>query len=1096
MITKLFPPHFSRLVQRDRLLAALPSDGCWTVLCITAPAGYGKTVLAAQAADKWAQEIIWYQLDEYDNDPGVFLQYLAKALSRYVPDAAQEISSLMGRSDLRTGVRPLAAVIVNGLAQSSVRLAVVLDDYHLITESLVHTLAEEILLHLPPNVRLIIASRNIPQLKLTPLAVKGKVVEVAAKQLQFSEHEVAKLAQVWNWQAESDSVRTLTEMTGGWPVALRLLMGSWTEGMRNAAGDSRRDLYSYLASEVLRRQSPSVQSFLLCSSVLQVMNAPVCDRLMGRQDSQQVLNELEQQQLFVVRLEGEPQTYRYHQLFREFLLDCLGSEALRMHRRAGEITAKLGDLDQAIEHYRAGQDVMQCIPLVIEVGQRALQEGRWQTVARWLDALPASAVTSSPWLVLFRAQVEISQGRLQQAEQWLNQAAHMLTTTGDARAMLTIRILRARILRSWGRVEECLGILDEAADLAPQVLLHFDYWLEKSLALFFLGKFTESAEIIYQALEQLGDCTRGYSAACLFEGLGNVYYMLGQYHDALTYYDKAKSAAPGSVLPSYYVQDSISVIYQDWGELDRAYEYAQQCVQVKEKLGLVEALPSAYIQLAGILGGRGDLDGEERWHCKAAELEEQNKGEKYYQALNYAFWGKALTLQGRWVEAEIKVQQALAYARHLPGFVSGVCCEVGAAIYLHMGRMQEGQALTQKAVEILVGGQFKKAIAHAYALKAICDLANGDREQAVEAVKQFLYRAAEIGLVNSQLGFEHLFDPLLGLALEEGTEVAFVQRLLVQRSKAAIPLLAAAAAHQNSQVRLRSIAPLTQITDPQARQILHALCSDPDPIVRSTAYRIEGPTPIVTKHCTPNSILLRGLGPIHISFNGTSVDDVKWRSLKARDLLVYLVYAGEPVSKEKIIADLWPESGRSGSFHTVLYYLRQTLKQIGAKENLVQYVNGRYSLTAGSFFADWLQFEALINKAMDQETLTEQGVQWLEDATAIYRGDLLQELDYPWLAEGAERYRQLWVRARLQLAHHYIQEKQHSKALTHVQTVSRADPLLEEAYCLAMLAYFALGDGPSIKRQYQSLQRVLEKELGVKPSSETETLYNHLCDRC
>ena len=295
--TKLRAPRTRpNLVARPRLREALDrSEGCRLTL-VSAPAGFGKTTLLAEWLMERSEEdaVAWVSLEGSDNDPARFLAYVVGAL--------QEVEGGLGEGVLASLNAPepplLEAVVgglVNDLAAAGGGLTLVLDDYHVIHSKSVHEAVSLLLEHLPEHVHLVIASRTDPPLPLSRLRVRGQMTEIRAADLRFTPEEAtAFLRDAMGLALSAKDVAALEGISEGWVAALQLAALSMRDREDASAfiaafSGSDRHILDFLAEEVLERQPEDVRRFLLATSVLEGMAAPLCDALTGHSDGQALL---------------------------------------------------------------------------------------------------------------------------------------------------------------------------------------------------------------------------------------------------------------------------------------------------------------------------------------------------------------------------------------------------------------------------------------------------------------------------------------------------------------------------------------------------------------------------------------------------------------------------------------------------------------------------------------------------------------------------------------------------------------------------------------------------------------------------------------
>jgi len=320
---------------------------------VSAPPGFGKTTLLREWVGSLPRRVAWLSLDEADNDPVLFLRYVAAALN--------QADERIGRTLLEAGAsgspQELLIALINDLVAVGAELLLVLDDYHVIREFAVHELVGYLLANQPPSFHLVIGTREDPPLPLARMRARDQVTEIREHALRFSLEEAgAFLNCTMSLGLSAESVAALTSRTEGWITGLQLVgLALRQQGAADAfvaafAGDDRY-IVDYLMAEVLERAPEALRSFLRQTSILDRLSAPLCDALTGRDDSQAMLEHLEAANLFLVPLDNRREWYRYHVLFAEMLrLSLSGEERVELHKRAAAWFEAHGWPDLARQH--------------------------------------------------------------------------------------------------------------------------------------------------------------------------------------------------------------------------------------------------------------------------------------------------------------------------------------------------------------------------------------------------------------------------------------------------------------------------------------------------------------------------------------------------------------------------------------------------------------------------------------------------------------------------------------------------------------------------------------------------------------------------
>jgi LuxR family maltose regulon positive regulatory protein len=426
LATKLHVPRVQPgFVDRARLTGLLDEGLAepGRLVLVRAPAGFGKTSLLAAWASAQHRPLAWLSLDEGDNDPARFWRYAAAALDRVRPGISGRITPLLPPAAAASPDGVVTA-LVNELAEDQALL--VLDDFHLIEPGPVHDGVAFLIEHLPPGLRLVIATRADPPLRLGRLRVRRGLTEIQATDLRFTPQEAAALLRgavlPSGTALSTDAISKLTARTEGWAAGLQLA-GLSVRGQPDADAfvavfsGSHRYVLDYLAEEVLERLAPDVRDFLLETSVLDRLCGELCDAVTGRPGGQAMLERIERAGLFVIPLDEERGWYRYHHLFAELLEKKLSAERsgltpAALHHAAAAWHAARGVPGEAVRHALAAGEPEWAGILIEQYFDAVYFTGEKATLARWLAALPADLVHRRTRLGLVRAFMALTSGDL------------------------------------------------------------------------------------------------------------------------------------------------------------------------------------------------------------------------------------------------------------------------------------------------------------------------------------------------------------------------------------------------------------------------------------------------------------------------------------------------------------------------------------------------------------------------------------------------------------------------------------------------------------------------------------------------------------
>lgn len=592
------------LVVRPRLLKRLGSAGAARLTLVSAPPGFGKTTLLAEWARSASGRVAWLSLEQGDNDPGSFWPYVVASLEAVVPSV-----SAAGRElaiDEEGPRRQLITTLLNGLAEATGEVWLVLDDYHLIDNHDIHDGVRFLLEHLPPQGHIVMGTRADPDLALSRLRVRGELVEIRAADLRFTRDEAADyLRSATGLDLGASAVDALGERTEGWIAALQLAALS-LRGRTDASGFIERfagdDRYvvDYLMDEVLAHQPGEVREFLMLTAILDRLTDGLCDAVTGLGNGRGTLVDLERANLFVVALDDQLTWFRYHHLFADVLRARLLAERPGqiplLHGRASRWYEANGFTDDAIRHAMAAQDYERAGRLVEAAVPEARRDRRDAALIRWLRELPEEVIRRGPvlttvqaWTFLVAGDLESMESRLDHAEGLLARAPTNspapLAATDELRTVpASIAMYRASLAQARGDLG---GVVRHASRVLELAGAQDHFW--RGAAYAFLALAAWSKGDISSAVET-------FTAA------------VSSLHAAGSFVDELNSTA------------LLAEMWQVAGRPSKARELCRRALAGSEALGLGGARATAdlHVALAELDLDAGDIASAEE-HLAAAE---------------------------------------------------------------------------------------------------------------------------------------------------------------------------------------------------------------------------------------------------------------------------------------------------------------------------------------------------------------------------------------------------------------------------------------------------------------------------------------------
>jgi len=642
LATKLHVPQpRPGFLARPRLLERLAEGMAGELVLVCAPAGFGKTALLGDWARRGGRAVAWLALDPGDNDPARFWRHVAAALDRVRPGVAEQLAPLLG-PPMPPSFEGLVTALINELAAQPERVLLVLDDYHLVEAEAVHASLAFLVEHLPPGLRLVLASRADPPLPLARLRAGGQLVELRAAELRFTAQEAAALLREAvgpDLPLPDAAVAALVARTEGWAAGLQLaalsLRGDCDVGaFVEAFSGSHRYVLDYLAEEVLDRQPDELRGFLLETSVLERLSGPLCEAVTGRADSQQLLEQVERANLFLLPLDEQRRWWRFHNLFADLLRARLAQEQPErlpgLHRAAAAWSEAHGLAEDAIRHALAAGDATWAARLVERHLDGLLLRGESATVRRWFAALPAELVGSRPRLLLTQTLLALISGRLEAADGLLDAAERAFAVTGEepyepavGRAASLLANVPAIIALYRAALAAFRGDTDGTRVFASRALAEIgegESMLEAyarghlAMAEWLRGRLPAAEQALASTVAQWRAAGERFLAVRYAEFLGQAQRGQGRLDAALETYrqaleDVGMPGRPGHPALAAIAHVGMAGVLYERGELDAALNHAITGIELCRRFIQVPPLATSLVTLAWIRQATGDHAG-------------------------------------------------------------------------------------------------------------------------------------------------------------------------------------------------------------------------------------------------------------------------------------------------------------------------------------------------------------------------------------------------------------------------------------------------------------------------------------------------------
>ena len=1063
ILSQLNPPsQQARVLHRDRLVSKLTNSLKYPLTILEAGTGYGKTTTILSFLEMVDVESFWFSVSGSDRDPRLFLAKLFTAFNQNGSEIGDAALQVLEMSDGTTEEALIA--FINALSSSLKKDALfIIDDFHRVSDvSAIISQLDWLLDKLPRHLHIMISTRHNPQFStINEWRVKGKVLEIGKCDLIFNIEEAKILFSELYGLALSDlSVKQILEKTEGWAIGLQMI---WQTICNNPdlsidqvleeKKQSRTALFEYLAEDIIAKLPENYQNFLFQTALLSKMDSLTCDFLLNMDKSENYLSQLEKKGLFIEEL--RPGVYRYHQIFREFLLSRLKldpKDEKKLHRKIASYFQAHEYWEEALYHLINAKDYQQINQILETIGEDFIQTGRQESIYYWISEIPEVNRRKFPYLLFLVGEVQRYWGKFDEALEYYHSAERLYrkqddaygiskTYRGQAQVFLdTIRPTSANQL-----LQESLSMLDPnemPLEVAELLVLTAENQLN-------LG-YSDSAQTLLNKAKGLNN--QMDRDADLIQA--RIYLRTGQIQKGITLLQSLENNIPNSrpSRPQRFHREStllLSLFHTLKGEIEESEHYARLGIKIAELLQSTFVFSVGMMRLGHSILLRSQYPFSSNGLHKAIIL--------YKEAIDKVdivrihaepLWGmcRALGYTNQIEEAKQMAGKSLQIVKNAGDQWMGslIQLSIGAgAVQCNEYDVAQGYLIEAEATAIKVKDPLVVCVARLWlAIKAwkqgFANTAFGYLEKALRAITVYDYDF----LLNNQtfmgLSDPEMIYPLLLKAYENDVMRETIKTLLSKRG----------------------------------------LCS--------------------INYFPGYSLWVRTLGGFKLWRGDEEIEPQQWKREKSRQLFQLLVAnRNRWIHRDLIVNVLWGNQSIENSdnyLKVVLSTLNQVLepdRPKGSTSFFVERQQNRYRLNPNArIIADIDIFNQEITKNTSYS---------LERAIDLYQGrffsgNYIQE----WLSIDEQYYHQQFMLAAEKLADLKIEAGQYEEALEVTHKMLREDHLYEPSYRLQMTIFHRMGKLSLVKESYQHCIEVFREELGSQVSSLTrkhfETLISESSD--
>lgn len=802
LATKLrIPPQPAAVVRRHRLIDALEHAIPQTrLVLLAAPAGYGKSTLLAQWASATRLPVVWLSLDAEDNDLERLLRDLLAAWDAVQPGIRESPLGLL-LSAMSPDLDAVLAAVVNLAADQPDHLVVVLDDIDVLTDPAIHLALTSLLDRAPPSLHLVLAGRADPPLPLARYRARQQLREFRADDLQFRVDETAEFVNrrlgLALPQAEIGALQAHLEgwIAGLWLAALPLSRHQRPPDGLTVTG-RQRFIADYLREEVLAPLPVATQRFLLQTSVLDRLCAPLCEAVTGQRQGQIMLETLERANLFLVPLDERREWFRYHRLVADFLSEELArrhpEEVPPLHRRAAHWYLAHDLPEPAFRHAMKGEDAALVAQLFERYAFRELSSGEFRVVRRWLDALPTEWYAAYPIVGLAQAATFLFTGQFDTCAYCLDAVEQRLMSTRskDSRPQLgRVNAIRCYLACFQSDIERAETYANEALVELRDDDLSFRADIYQALGDTYRanGRWEEARAAYLRVLTFTQAPIFRTQSAHVFGALADLDLRRGQLRSAAAYWRRALSAIQDRAnwgrlpLPLLgWVHIRLGELLYEWGERAEAWDHISRGLEPAELGGDIRTLIAGYVIAGRLKLADGDVDAATEYLERARPLVEQASFASWtgrFERLQVEIWlaTDRVTTAGHWADQRLRdnpVQGLPDYEVTQLAIARGMIAQADApslgralALLARLGQAAEAEGRMGIQIESL-------------ALQATAYWRRGERADALTALERALRLAEPEGYVRLFADLGLPIARLLQEARSRAVMPGYVARLL------------------------------------------------------------------------------------------------------------------------------------------------------------------------------------------------------------------------------------------------------------------------------------------------------------------------------
>jgi ATP/maltotriose-dependent transcriptional regulator MalT/DNA-binding SARP family transcriptional activator len=1049
------------ILKRKRLLSSIQKNISKKVITIVAGAGYGKTTLSSQIFQNISLQKLFFTLEEDDRNPTFFLLSLIQGMVKLFPSFHRYADMISSHTEdsipfLKKVVKSICNDILYNLKG---KIYLFFDAEKDLPDGCeTFTTIDSLMHYSSKNIRFIFSSRHPFALEsICKLRLENKVYEITQKDMAFTKDELQLLLKrIYKQPTNEKEVDLLLKHTGGWAAGIQMIAQrtekskSISKSLNNFV-QTEKDLSEYFLHRVFKREPKKMQKFLRRSSIFKELNAEVCNAIYRKNNTKEILRYLERNQMFTFCIDAKREIYRYHPLFRKFLLDLLTTdEEKKLHNSAGNYFFTQKKYAQAIQHFIKAQSHSQIVSVLKEYAPQLWKKGKHIILKKYLKSIPEETIRESPYILLCQAKLKRMERKYAEIEDELSLCDKKFTKAKQWTKVFETKIYLMTTKQRNGHTEKALSI----ARKLQKKLLKKKNNIPETLKILF---FTELAGIYFeiQDYEQMEESLK----------------------KALTYLDRVNN-------PKWEctVKGNLAIIEAQKGNFQEVYDtlsalWERYRFQYPFYVGYICA---NLISCEIIMKHYHDAQFYSEWLLEYSKRFHQD----FLSVLAYNFLAKTATLLGKPKRAEILLNKSLNVSNNINS-KEALCSvyETFIEYYLHSKKYK----ISKKYLRILKGERChvtQESKFYFYEGKILWGM--DKPEKAMESLKNSLKMAKKSGDKYSTAK-TLWYLTLLSYNVSRKEEcLQYAQKVLKLIRRKNYHFLFSF--DKKELALFQFLQSSSGIVNGLLQDILEKTTKGKE-MIGKKEYKKER-IGVISK---PNSsISIHFLGEFQISKEQKKLA-IKWHSSKIFSLFAYLAARPGFHSVDLLIENFWGESPLSKSYsslYTAVSYIRSHLSPF--IENIIENEKKSYRLNPNIIIKrDVEEFENFYRagRKFENKKNFSLAIENYERAREIYCGDFLENFYDPWMEEERVYYQGEYLRMLKTLGNLYKQKGDYLIAKNLYLAYVTREPYEEDAYCELFKIFAHLKDKRNLIDTHNRLIVHLS-ELSSAPSLTTKKVYS------